>query len=136
MKWFRKTFLWASVGCLAAAVTASAQPTAWHSATVPLANEPAQGGPAAIGVRLGRPTPIAPEQLPVVNAFMPMGLKPPAGVRKAAYVARGARPMPDDEPEKLLLPMKLPPLKPLPAAPFVPVQEIQVLPSTMLGPRR
>jgi hypothetical protein len=128
MKWFRNTFLWASVGCLAAAVTASAQPTAWLPATVPLANEPAQVGPAAIGVRLGRPTPIAPEPLRVVNAFMPMGLTAPAGVRKAAYVARGARPMLDDEPESLLLPKKLPPLKPLPSAPFLPVQDLQVLP--------
>src|SRR5262245_43704669 len=128
MKWYRNTLLWASVGCLAAAATAAAQPTAWQPATVPLANEPAQSGPAAIGVRLGRPTPIAPGQLPVVNAFMPMGLTAPASVRKATYVARGARPMVEDEPKSLLLPNKLPPLKPLPAAPFVPVQEIQVLP--------
>ena len=127
MKWFRKTLLWASVGCLAA--TASAQPTAWHPAAVSLANEPAQVGPATISVRLGRPTPIAPEESRVVNAFMPIGLAAPAGAQKAAYVARGARPMLEDEPESLFLPKALPPLKPLPSAPFLPVQDLQVLPA-------
>jgi hypothetical protein len=128
MKWFHKTFLWASVCCLAATATASAQPTAWQPAAVPLANEPAQVGPATIGLRLGRPTPIASGDSRVVTAFMPIGLTAPAGVHKTAYVARGALPTLEDEPKSLLLPNKLPPLKPLPSAPFLPVRDIQVLP--------
>ena len=60
MKWFRKTFLWASAGCLSAAATASAQPTAWH----PLASDEVR--PTTTRVWMGRPKPIEPET-PVVR---------------------------------------------------------------------
>jgi hypothetical protein len=124
MKWFRKTCLWASVGCLGATTPAFAQ-TNWR----PLANEPAEVRPVSIGVTLGKPTPIAPETLRVVNAFVPIGQAAP--IRQATYspsprVARGAMPTQADEPKRLSLPNDLLPLaQPNVATPFQPVQGVQ-----------
>ncbi len=77
MRWFRRTWLWASLGCLGAATPASAQ------------------------VSLGRPTPLELEPSRVVNAFQPIAGAPSAPVQQAGYVVRGARPTSPDEPNGL-----------------------------------
>ena len=103
MKWFRKTFVWASVGCLGAASSVAAQGTVWRATS----GEPADVRPASADVTLGRPTPIAPETLRVVQANVPAGIPPMTGVQKATYIVRGAGP---EAPKGLLLPKDLPPL--------------------------
>ena len=131
MKWFRKTFLWASVGCLGATASASGQ-TNWRAVAVPLANDPAEIRVVPNGVSLGRPTPIAPETIRVVNAFMP--IDPPL-VRQATYlqfpapsVVRGARPTFDGEPKIVALPRELPSLmEPKSPEPFELVPGVQPL---------
>jgi hypothetical protein len=130
MKWFRKTFLWASLGCLGATTSASGQ-TNWRAVAVPLANDPAEIRVVNNGVTLGKPTPIAAETIRVINAFVP--IESPV-VRQATYlqlpppsVVRGARPIQDDEPKFLALPRDLPPLiEPKLAEPFQPVQGVRV----------
>src|SRR5438876_9615342 len=101
MKWFRKTFVWASIGCVGATAPAFAQSTPWQPEAV---------RPAANGVSLGRPRPLALEPLRVVNAFDAVESTAPVGVKQASYVVRGVRPTSDEEPKSLSLPKNLPPL--------------------------
>lgn len=86
MKWFRKTFLWASVASLSAAASASAQPAPVSAVT------------------LGQPRPLA-------------------GVERPSYVARGARPTPEDEPKTLSLPKTLPLVEPREPGSFLPITQ-------------
>ena len=60
MKWFRKTFFWASLGCLGATASAQGQ-TNWRAIAGPLANDAAETRVVSSGVSLGKPTPIAAE---------------------------------------------------------------------------
>src|ERR1035438_1886477 len=155
MKWFLKTCVWASVGCLGATASASAQ-TAWRPPTT----ETAEVRPAPIGIALGKPTPIAPETLRVANAFVPISpaaptqqatyspsprlapeplrvvnafvpISPAAPLQQATYspaprVVRGAMPAQADEPNSLFLPTDVLPLaQPRVATPFQPVQGVQ-----------
>jgi Putative beta barrel porin-7 (BBP7) len=110
MKWFRKTFLWASLGCLGATASASGQ-TNWRATAVPLADDPAQIRVvrAGNGVTLETPRPIPAESMRVVNTFVPM--ETPAAVRQASYahlpppsVVRGTAPTDGDAPKSLALP--------------------------------
>jgi hypothetical protein len=105
MKWFRKTFVWASLGCVGISATAHAQQASWREGAIPLANEVR---PASIGVSLGRPTPIAPESLRVVNAFVPIRQEPAVPLQRIGYVARGSRPSADDDAKSLFLPKDVP----------------------------
>ena len=127
MKWFRKTFVWASLGCVGMTATASAQQANWRQSAIPLANEPGEVRPPSLGVSLGRPTPIAPETLRVVNAFVPIHSGSPMAVQKIGYVVRGSRPSVDDEPKSLFLPKDIPSVGDEKLAPSTtqPVQGVQ-----------
>jgi Putative beta barrel porin-7 (BBP7) len=129
MKWFRKTFLWASLGCLGATTAASGQ-TNWRATAVPLADDPAQIRVVSIshGVSLGTPRPIPSDTSRVINAFAP--IEPPPVLRQANYVqfplpsvVRGVRPPDDDDPKTPTPPKRLPSFPEVKAAePFQKVQ--------------
>lgn len=81
MKWFRKSLMWASLGCLGASVSAQEV------------------------VTLGRPTPLpagVASEIRVVNAFVPIQARP--------SVVRGSGLPVDDDPKVPALPRVLPPL--------------------------